>query len=51
MCIVLQYGLVQMLNHDEALTILSRSVDPSDPKVMYESVGLLAAICLVPPNG
>lgn len=48
---VFQFGLMQIINHDEALTILSRTVDPSDPTTMLEAVRLLAAICLVPPDG
>lgn len=46
-----KFGLMQIINHDEALTILSRTVDPSDPTTMLEAVRLLAAICLVPPDG
>ncbi|ESO99100.1 hypothetical protein LOTGIDRAFT_142208 [Lottia gigantea] len=46
-----KYGLLQILNHEEALIILSRTIDPSDPATMLEAVRLLAAICLVPPNG
>lgn len=42
---------MQIIQHDEALTILSRTVDPSDPTTMLEAVRLLAAICLVPPDG
>ncbi|KAL8577404.1 hypothetical protein ACOMHN_060226 [Nucella lapillus] len=46
-----KFGLKQILNHEEALTILSRTVDPADPPTMLEAVRLLAAMCLVPPNG
>ncbi len=46
-----QFGLMQIISHEEALTILSRSVDPRDPPSMLEAVRLLAAICLVPPDG
>lgn len=46
-----QFGLMQMIGHEEALTILSRTVDPSDPNTMLEAVRLLAAICIVPPDG
>ncbi|XP_061165024.1 protein diaphanous homolog 2-like isoform X2 [Saccostrea echinata] len=46
-----KFGLMQIIQHDEALTILSRTVDPSDPTTMLEAVRLLAAICLVPPDG
>ena len=42
---------MQIIQHDEALTILSRTVDPSDPTTMLEAVRFLAAICLVPPDG
>lgn len=46
-----QYGLMQIIMHEEALTILARSVDSRDPASMLETVRLLAAICLVPPDG
>lgn len=46
-----QFGLMQIIGHEEALTILSRTVDPRDPSSMLEAVRLLAAICLVPPDG
>ena len=42
---------MQIINHEEALTILARSVEPRDASSMLEAVGLLAAICLVPPDG
>ncbi|GFN88167.1 diaphanous-related formin [Plakobranchus ocellatus] len=47
----MQFGLKKILEHEEALTIMSRTIDPSDPPTMLEAVRLLAAICLVPPNG
>jgi len=40
-----------IIGHEEALTILARSVDPRDPASMLEAIRLLAAICLVPPDG
>ena len=40
-----------MVAHEEALTILARSIDPRDPTCMLEAVKLMAAICLVPPDG
>jgi len=42
---------MQMVAHEEALTILARSIDPRDPACMLEAVKLMAAICLVPPDG
>jgi len=42
---------MQMVGHEEALTILARSIDPRDPTCMLEAVKLMAAICLVPPDG
>lgn len=45
------FGLVKIIDHEEALTILSRTMDPSDLTTMLESVRLLAAVSLVPPNG
>ncbi|ELU08897.1 hypothetical protein CAPTEDRAFT_225699 [Capitella teleta] len=46
-----KYGLMAIISHEEALTILARSMDPRDPPSMLETVRLLAAICLVPPDG
>ena len=40
-----------MVAHEEALTILARSIDPRDPSCMLDAVKLMAAICLVPPDG
>ena len=48
---MLQYGLMAIICHEEALTILARCVDPRDPPSMLETVRLMAAICLVPPDG
>lgn len=42
---------MQIITHEEALTILARSVDPRDPSSMLEAVQLLGGICLVPPDG
>ena len=42
---------MEIIKHEEALTILSRIMDPSDPTTMLEAVRLLAAVCLVTPNG
>ena len=36
-----QFGLMQIIAHEEALTILARSVDPRDPSSMLEAVQLL----------
>jgi len=46
-----QYGLLQFIGHDEAMTILCRFVDSRDPASMLEAMKLLAAVCLVPPDG
>ncbi|XP_055958632.1 protein diaphanous homolog 1 isoform X2 [Patella vulgata] len=46
-----KFGLLKILDHEEALIILARTIDPSDPATMLEAVRILAAICLVPPNG
>ncbi|KAL5011351.1 hypothetical protein ScPMuIL_009902 [Solemya velum] len=46
-----KFGLRLIIQHEEALTILSRTVDPTDPNTMLEAVRLLGAICLVPPDG
>ncbi len=44
-------GLKDMFEHKEALTLLARSMQPNLPHVMQEAVKLMAAICLVPPDG
>ncbi|KAG8184006.1 hypothetical protein JTE90_024463 [Oedothorax gibbosus] len=44
-------GLKQIFRHDEALNLLARSIDPSVPVIMTDAVKLMAALCLVPPNG
>ncbi|KAI0214816.1 diaphanous related formin [Lamellibrachia satsuma] len=46
-----RFGLMAIIGHEEALTILARSVEPRDPASMLEAIRLLAAICLVPPDG
>ncbi|XP_052829634.1 protein diaphanous homolog 2 isoform X2 [Octopus bimaculoides] len=46
-----QVGLLKFINHEEALTILARTIDPSDATTMLEAVRLIAAICLVTPSG
>ena len=40
-----------MFEHKEALTLLARSINPTLPHVMLEAVKLMAAVCLVPPDG
>jgi len=50
-CSDVQYGLLQFIGHDEAMTILCRFVDSRDPASMLEAMKLLAAVCLVPPDG
>ena len=44
-------GLKQMFEQKEALTLLARSIDSSMPSVTMEAVKLMAAVCLVPPDG
>ena len=44
-------GLKDMFEHKEALTLLARSIMPNLPHVMLEAVKLMAAVCLVPPDG
>lgn len=44
-------GLTQIFAQKEALPIIARSLDPSKPTVMLETVKVLAAVCLIPPNG
>ena len=50
-CYLFQFGLFKIIAHEEALTIVARAMDPSDPSSMLEAVRLLAPICLVPPEG
>lgn len=47
----LQAGFQQVFEHNEALTILSKSIDPSLQSVMMEAVKIMAAACLFPPSG
>lgn len=44
-------GLKQMFGQKEALPIIARSLDAGKPNVMLETVKVLAAVCLIPPNG
>ncbi|XP_014259782.1 protein diaphanous [Cimex lectularius] len=44
-------GLNEVFKQNEALTMIARSVDPSKGTVMLEAVKILAATCLVPPDG
>ena len=44
-------GLKEIFEHKEALTLLARSLSPNLPHVMLEAVKLMAAVCLVPPDG
>jgi len=44
-------GLQNLFNHNEALILLARSIDPNFPHVALEAVKLMAAVCLVPPDG
>ncbi|XP_076391852.1 diaphanous related formin 1 isoform X2 [Megachile rotundata] len=40
-------GIKEMLAHQEALTIVARSLEPTKPSVMSEAVKLLGAVCLI----
>ncbi len=44
-------GLKDMFEHKEAMTLLARSMEPNLPHVMQEAVKLMAAICIIPPDG
>merc|ERR1719369_1551433 len=46
-----EVGLQNLFNHDEALVLLARSIDPNHPHVALDAVKLMAAVCLVPPDG
>jgi diaphanous 2 len=45
------YGLLRFIGHEEAMILLCHFVDTRDPQIMLEAIKLLAAFCLVPPNG
>ena len=44
-------GLKDIFEHKEALTLMARSLSVNQPNVMLEAVKLMAAFCLVPPDG
>ena len=44
-------GLKDIFEHKEALTLMARSLSPNLPHVMLEAVKLMAAICILPPDG
>jgi diaphanous 2 len=44
-------GLRDIFENKEALTLMARSLSPNQSNVMLEAVKLMAAICLVPPDG
>ncbi|XP_054279707.1 protein diaphanous isoform X2 [Macrosteles quadrilineatus] len=44
-------GMKQVFSQKEALTIVAQSLDANKSAVMLEAVRVLAAVCLVPPDG
>uniref|UniRef100_A0A146LK79 Protein diaphanous 3 n=1 Tax=Lygus hesperus TaxID=30085 RepID=A0A146LK79_LYGHE len=44
-------GIKEVFKQNEALTMVARSVDIGNPNVMLEAIKILAAVCLVPPDG
>ncbi|KAL0280838.1 UNVERIFIED_CONTAM: hypothetical protein PYX00_002011 [Menopon gallinae] len=44
-------GIKQVFKQKDALTVLAKSLDASKPKIMFEVVQVLAAVCLIPPDG
>merc|ERR1719369_2064660 len=46
-----EVGLQKLFSHEEALILLARSIDPNHPHVALDAVKLMAAVCLVPPDG
>lgn len=44
-------GLKQIFSQEDALKNIARSLEPSKPGVMLDTVKVLAAVCLIPPNG
>lgn len=44
-------GVKNMFSQKEALTCVAQSLDANKPSVMLEAVKVLAAVCLIPPDG
>jgi diaphanous 2 len=44
-------GIKEVFQQKEAITIIAKSLDPSKPQVMLEALKVMAALCLVPPDG
>lgn len=46
-----QYGLNGVLGHKTAMRVLARTLGSLNRRTVTEVLRLLAAVCLVPPNG
>ncbi|XP_065191707.1 protein diaphanous homolog 2-like isoform X2 [Sycon ciliatum] len=46
-----RYGLKLILDDDEGLAMLARSLDPNEPGLMIEVISVMAALAIVPPIG
>ena len=46
-----QYGLKKVLDSKDAVNALALNLDSSHEKIKTHVLELLAAVCLVPPNG
>ncbi|XP_066905868.1 protein diaphanous-like, partial [Halyomorpha halys] len=44
-------GLKEVFQQNEALVMVARSLEATRPLIMLEAVKILAAVCLVPPDG
>lgn len=44
-------GLKEVFRQNEALVMVARSLEATRPLIMLEAVKILAAVCLVPPDG
>ncbi|XP_065320815.1 protein diaphanous homolog 2-like isoform X1 [Gordionus sp. m RMFG-2023] len=46
-----KYGLTAVMQHPDALILMAKSVDPRHPNIMNDTVKIMAAFCLIPPDG
>ena len=44
-------GLKEVFQQKEVIPIIAKSLDPSKPQVMLEALKIMAALCIVPPDG
>ena len=46
-----KYGIQTVFDKEEALITMASVIDPVYENMMVDTVKLLAAVCLVPPDG